>query len=124
MESDYLFVYGSLMSVYSNPASLNLHNNSVYVDSGIFQGKLYLVSYYPGVVKSKIKEDIVYGEIYKLNDTPKLLNQLDKYEGEGFERCIENIRLSDGLLVKAWIYLYKGTTINLKQIVSGKFEEE
>jgi pyruvate carboxylase len=47
---DYLFVYGTLRSQMNDPLHRLLETHAVLVGTGTFQGKLYDLGRYPGVV--------------------------------------------------------------------------
>jgi gamma-glutamylcyclotransferase (GGCT)/AIG2-like uncharacterized protein YtfP len=51
------------------------------VGTGSFQGKLYDIGRYPGVVRSGRNTDRVMGEIYRLSEPRRALEILDEYEG-------------------------------------------
>ncbi len=130
MESDnYLFVYGTLMKATGNKMYRLLAGNSDFLDDGYFQGKLYLVDYYPGVIDSTSPEDIVKGEIYLLKKPNETLNKLDLYEecGPSFDQPTEYIRekrditLKSGKTLKAWVYIYNYPVQGLKLLKSGDF---
>lgn len=100
----YVLVYGSLMKGYWNHDKYLRDNYLVeYVGEGILKEyEMYQVSSFPGIVQ----EDGAYvvGEVYKIEE--EVLNSLDALEGEGFmyKRVKENILLTDGSVIKAYVY--------------------
>ncbi|MDZ7721140.1 MAG: gamma-glutamylcyclotransferase family protein [Balneolaceae bacterium] len=129
MSAEYLFVYGSLRRDFSSPASDVLDNHAEYIGEATFQGKLYKIDWYPGVVSSDDPDDIVVGEVYKMNDKERVLSKLDRYEGcspvdpepHAFTRTKTQVKLKNGDKIKAWIYLYNLSTSEKKRIPSGDF---
>ena len=130
-KAEYLFVYGTLMHKTRGGMYSLLSSFSDFIGEGTFNGKLFLVDDYPGAIPSSDPEDIVYGEIYKLNNPKYLLQKLDKYEecSDDFPKPTEYVRkmvvvkLYNGDLLNAWIYLYNRTTERLKRIKSGNYLE-
>lgn len=129
MESEYIFVYGSLRRGSSSPVRGVLDNYAEYVGEATFRGNLFEIDWYPGVVPSKDENDIVYGEIYKMIDSEKVLSELDRYEGcspanskpHAFVRKERIVKLKEGKELNAWIYLYNQSTSGKKRIPSGDF---
>lgn len=129
MDCDFLFVYGTLRQDNDNEMSRLLASYAELISPATFQGKLYLVDTYPGVVPSANPSDLVHGEVYRLHEPDFLLTQLDAYEECGsdflkpteYVRAIRQIRLPDGACISAWVYLYNLPTAALKPIPSGDF---
>ena len=63
-----------------HPQAQRFHQAARFLGPARWQGRLYLVSCYPGAVPSELTEDIVYGELCTLTD-PQTLALLDQYEG-------------------------------------------
>ncbi|MGZ4960317.1 MAG: gamma-glutamylcyclotransferase family protein [Methylomonas sp.] len=128
-KSDYLFVYGTLRQGPRNEMHQLLVRHARYVGKATFQGKLYKVDGYPGVVPSPNPADIVYGEVYRLLQPSLVLAELDAYEecSPGFpepteyKRCKEMITLQSGDRIDAWMYIYNHPIANLHLIGSGDF---
>ena len=59
----------------------NSCNRRRSIGPGEFQGRLYDLGRYPGVVASDDPADIVHGEVYRLHDPAATLARLDQYEG-------------------------------------------
>lgn len=129
MSSEYLFVYGSLRRDYSSPARQVLDDHAEFVSEAIFQGKLYKIEWYPGVVPSDEPVDNVIGEVYKITDKDEVFSKLDQYEGcspadpqpHAFVRKEMRVRLKKGPEINAWIYLYEWSVDDKKQIPSGDY---
>lgn len=128
MSDELLFVYGTLRRESKEPAYHLLARGAVYTGPARYQGKMYRVDFYPGVVPSEDPADIVRGEIYRLRNPGQLLLALDDYEGcaEGypppplFVRKIQTVHTDHGA-IDAWIYLYNLSVDGLPVIESGDF---
>ena len=105
-----------------------LANASEFISEATYQGKLYLIEYYPGIIPSDNPKDLVYGDILKLANA-ELLNELDKFEGVGSEfpvpneyrRELQKVILPDGSSKEAWVYLYNWAVKESNLIPSGDF---
>lgn len=126
-DSHLLFVYGTLMRTAHNAQAQYFHQAASFLGPARWQGRLYLVSFYPGAVPSELTEDIVHGELWTLTD-PQTLALLDQYEEcsphdplpHEYTRSIETVWLGAQVL-NAWVYIYKRDTSGLEQIASGNF---
>ena len=124
-----LFVYGTLMKAVGGKMHDLLARHARYVGEGFFQGQLYLVSTYPGVIRSPDARDQVRGEIYQLTRPEHVFPRLDEYEGYSpdcpqsalYIRCREKVRLASGEDISAWIYLYNRPVKENQRIASGDF---
>ena len=101
-DSHFLFVYGTLMRNAHHPQAQHFHQAASFLGPARWQGRLYLVSYYPGAVPSELTEDIVYGELWTVTD-PQTLALLDQYEEctphdplpQEYTRSIETVWLGE-----------------------------
>jgi len=48
--NEFLFVYGTLLSGIKNNFSKLLKTDSAYIGKASFQGKLFIIEYYPGLL--------------------------------------------------------------------------
>ena len=127
-DTEYLFVYGTLMHGFSNPFAEKLHASSVFKSNGSFPGLLYQIDWYPGAVYEKNSESMVYGEVYELQNAPGLIKELDEYE-EVFEdenvslyvRRIVSVKIEDQSFLDCWVYLYNQPVADLVRIETGIF---
>jgi gamma-glutamylcyclotransferase (GGCT)/AIG2-like uncharacterized protein YtfP len=132
MNSDHLFVYGTLMRGFDHPMAALLSRAADFVGEARCRGRLYLVRHYPGLVLSDNAGDVVFGEVYRLRQPQELLREFDMYEacGEGFAEPTEYIRqmlqvaLDDGAAREAWTYVYNWPVARLPRIASGRFLEK
>ena len=129
MNDDLLFVYGTLRRSSRSEMSRLLSRCADFVAEGTYQGRLYQVGYYPGVVASDSPDEQVRGEVYALREPEILLAKIDLYEecSPGFAgpteyvRRHERITFQDGSTCYAWVYVYNRSTSKLVQIPSGDF---
>jgi gamma-glutamylcyclotransferase (GGCT)/AIG2-like uncharacterized protein YtfP len=132
MNSDRLFVYGTLMRGFDHPMAQLLSRSADFIGEARCRGRLYLVKHYPGLVLSDDADEFVFGELYRLTQPEALLREFDMYEacGEGFAEPTEYIRrtlpvtLQDGAAAEAWTYLYNWPIAHLPRIASGRFMEK
>ena len=132
MNSDRLFVYGTLMRYFDHPMARMLSRNADFVGAARCRGRLYLVKHYPGMTLSDDAADIVHGEVYRLHQPEALLREFDMYEacGEGFAEPTQYIRqmlpvtLEQGETCEVWTYIYNWPVADLKRIASGRFMEK
>jgi gamma-glutamylcyclotransferase (GGCT)/AIG2-like uncharacterized protein YtfP len=131
MISDRLFVYGTLMRGFDHPTAKLLSRSADLLGAAQCRGRLYLVKHYPGLVLSDDPNDVVFGELYRLNSPKQLLREFDMYEacGEGFVEPTEYLRqmlpvtCDDGAVSEAWTYVYNRPVAGLLRIAAGRFLE-
>ena len=128
MAKTLLFTYGLLRKNAKHEMSSFLVDHAEHISEATFQGKLYLIEYYPGVIASVDKEDRVIGDVFNLTD-PSILIQLDQFEGVGesfaqpneYSREVRPVKLVGGEVVDAWVYLYGWSVKPENYITSGDF---
>jgi gamma-glutamylcyclotransferase (GGCT)/AIG2-like uncharacterized protein YtfP len=137
MNSDHLFVYGTLMRGFDHPMAQLLSRSADFLGEARCRGRLYLVKHYPGLVLSDVSDDVVFGELFRLRQPAELLREFDMYEacGEGFAPPTEYLRrmlpvvLRDGAgdasirALQAWTYVYNWPVDQQSRIASGRFLE-
>jgi gamma-glutamylcyclotransferase (GGCT)/AIG2-like uncharacterized protein YtfP len=129
MNSDLLFVYGTLMRGFDHPMAKLLSRSADFVGEAQCRGRLYRIKHYPGLLLSDDPGDVVFGELYRLRARDALLREFDMYEacGEGFAEPTEYVRqmlpvtLDDGAVSEAWTYVYNWPVNDLAWIASGRF---
>jgi gamma-glutamylcyclotransferase (GGCT)/AIG2-like uncharacterized protein YtfP len=125
-----LFVYGSLFSTVDHPMSRRLAREADLLGPATFQGRLYRVAWYPGLVDGEIG-DVVHGELHRLRDPDEALVWLDEFEGvtrgdssvtepDEYERVERHVTTNPGGAT-AWVYLYRGPTGSLERLVNGRW---
>lgn len=125
----HLFVYGSLMSTAGHPMGARLQAEARLIGAATLAGRLYRVSWYPGVVESTDPEQRVHGEVYALADPVRALAWLDAYEGvvPGSEEAAEYrrlerpVRLATGQEIAAWVYLFQSDVAGLTLVSDGRW---
>lgn len=128
MNSNYLFVYGTLRPNIQHPMADYLKQQADWIGSASYQGKLYKVADYPAMVASNNLADKVYGDVYQVLST-NLWSTLDDYEEcspsfpspTEYQRLLQTVYLANGDEISAWVYLYNHSVINLEVIDSGDF---
>lgn len=128
-EPHYLFVYGTLLRQCNADKYRILEHFADFKGLATFQGRLFKIDYYPGVIPSNDSNDVVQGEVYRLRRHEFVLSQLDRYEECGpsfnehteYVRKIHYVRLSNGDAITAWVYTYNWPTDELQRIESGDF---
>ena len=131
MNSDHLFVYGTLMRGFDHPMAQLLSRSADCLGEARCRGRLYLVKHYPGLVLSDDPGDVVFGELFRLRQPAELLREFDMYEacGDGFAEPTEYIRRmlpvtrDGGAPSEAWTYVYNWPVDRLPRIASGRFLE-
>jgi gamma-glutamylcyclotransferase (GGCT)/AIG2-like uncharacterized protein YtfP len=130
MNSDHLFVYGTLMRGFDHPMAQLLSRSADFIGEARCRGRLYLVKHYPGLVLSDDPADIVFGELFRLRRPAECLREFDMYEacGEGFKPPTEYLRqmltvTRDDGAAEAWTYVYNWPVTQLPRIASGRFLE-
>jgi gamma-glutamylcyclotransferase (GGCT)/AIG2-like uncharacterized protein YtfP len=124
-----LFVYGTLRRDSHHPMSRLLALHADYLGAGQLNGRLYRLGRYPGAVISQHPSDWVRGDIYAMKVPQALLARMDRYEGLDigrrrlgeYQRAIVAIRLDDGSIRQAWVYLYKPPIKRIKRMVTGDY---
>lgn len=107
METNLVFVYGSLMKGEFNH---HLLKDAEFVGEGSIYGKMYSLIYYPAVVHSKVKQ--VYGEVYRVSeDTLKNLDELEGYresldKGMYLRRTTKCTLFETGEVIKVSYYIW------------------
>jgi gamma-glutamylcyclotransferase (GGCT)/AIG2-like uncharacterized protein YtfP len=132
MNSEYIFVYGTLRRDIKSEMYHLLARYAEFVDEATYQGKLYKIDYYPGVIPSNNHKDHVYGEVYKLLNPEIVLPRLDEYEEcaptfpepTEYVRKKEKVTLKSGQIIWVWIYIYNRSTENFQRIASGDFSKK
>jgi len=125
-----LFVYGTLMKGMSNPFSGQLSRASEFLCSAKVTGRLYDVrGEYPCAVASSDPNELIHGELYRLNDPTALFQTLDPYEDcypedahrSLYIRRVTSVTTHEGENLNAWIYFWNSSLDGLIRIPSGNY---
>jgi gamma-glutamylcyclotransferase (GGCT)/AIG2-like uncharacterized protein YtfP len=124
-----LFVYGSLLARAGHPMGERLAREARRIGEACVAGRLYRISWYPGLVEGTAACEHVHGEVYALDDPARTLRWLDAYEGvvEGggrgadYARAERTARLARGGEVRVWVYIYCGDVSGLTIVTGGRW---
>lgn len=128
--SNFLFVYGTLMSGFNGHFAQYLRKNASLLGEATCQGYIYKISYYPGLVipEEKPAEGVVHGELYEISGSAdgSFWTVLDEYEGvpetligDEYARREIVVKLS-GKALSAWAYVYTGP-VEGPPMATGRF---
>ena len=110
----YLFTYGTLRMNAAHPMAEKIAKNAILVGLGyIKKAKLFQIDWYPALIESTDENDLVIGDVYRLNNHD-FLAELDEYENIGigtpsFEYRREKKKVffeEENETVDCWIYFY------------------
>jgi gamma-glutamylcyclotransferase (GGCT)/AIG2-like uncharacterized protein YtfP len=120
---EHLFVYGSLRKGTDKSKAQRkgvgseyaryLEMHGTYVGAGKAEGRLWVLSDYPGFTDGK---GIVLGDLYQV--TTSVIKKLDAWEGHEFERLKRPVDGPDGE-VDAWVYVYRFSPTGKTRILNG-----
>ncbi|MEM6642238.1 MAG: gamma-glutamylcyclotransferase family protein [Bacteroidota bacterium] len=128
MKEDFLFTYGLLRKKANHEMGRFLSDSAVFLAEATYQGHLYLIDYYPGVIPTEDISKKVIGEVFSIRDK-KLLEELDRFEGIGpafpspneYRRELQEVQIKGGKTMEAWVYLYNRPVAQYPIIDSGDF---
>jgi gamma-glutamylcyclotransferase (GGCT)/AIG2-like uncharacterized protein YtfP len=114
-------VYGSLRLGQQNPVAALLHRHARHLGPGTVHGRLYVVSWYSGMVAGHADEDVVHGDLFELaaETAEHVVARLDAYEGDGFERRPVEVAIGGETRCPAFAYLYAGSVAGLARVAHG-----
>jgi gamma-glutamylcyclotransferase (GGCT)/AIG2-like uncharacterized protein YtfP len=105
-----VFVYGTLRRGGSNHFRMD---GAEFIASGLISGRMYKISWYPGLVLDEAGDDIK-GEVYSVD--LEMLGNLDSFEGisagetedSEYRRVPTTVTLPDGGTLTAWVWEWRG----------------
>lgn len=116
-----VFLYGTLRR-----GACNAHRmaGAQFLSPGTVAGKLIRIDWYPGLVPD-VDAGEVQGEVWRVS--PKMLAELDRYEGcdpesgagEEYRRILAQVNLEDGGKTDAWVWNWTGPVDGYPVIESG-----
>ena len=120
---EHLFVYGTLRAESAHPMAHRLRVGARHIGKGRAPGLLYDFGSWPGAFFALEEKYRVIGSVFALGPNPRLLSDLDKYEGVVptdeerefpesaglFHRIAIEVHLDHGGSVEAWAYALKDT---------------
>lgn len=126
-----IFTYGTLRpGLGDRPEAQEFRATARHIGPARFQGKLYAIDWYPGVVDCSDPSSAVIGDIFEVGKNSDFFEKLDRYEGcspewqEPFEyvRTVRSVQ-HDGRMLPAWIYLFNWEITDQPLIESGNFAD-
>lgn len=112
-----IFVYGTLLSGLYNCIAVGLDTQNKLEDSELVGFVMYSLGYYPAVVYSGNKEDIVIGEVWECNDD--IFEVIDRMEtGAGYRQREVSTGKNDAI-----VYEYAYNIDYYKKVVNGDWKE-
>lgn len=116
----HLFVYGTLRR--EAPMHGLLSEGVRFIAKARARGSLYDMGAYPAFVEAAEGTSRVSGELFELTGDPvALLDVLDRYEGESFDRSVSTVTTEDGRDVRAFLYHFLGDASQGQRIESGDY---
>lgn len=127
MQTEYIFVYGTLRRACSTGAHDKYLAGATFIAPAKIKGKLFKVSYYPALIIDEAA-DWVVGEVYQLASTEQLA-ALDAYEEctypalpeQEYQRRNVEVLTDAGEYLSVWVYAYQHASTHLEFIASGDF---
>jgi len=118
---EFVFVYGTLRRGGSNHFRMD---GAEFITEGRISGKLYRISWYPGLVLDAAGDDIV-GEVYSVD--LEMLGNLDAFEGvsagetedSGYRRVRTTVTRADGEILSAWVWEWLGAVDERQRLGHG-----
>jgi gamma-glutamylcyclotransferase (GGCT)/AIG2-like uncharacterized protein YtfP len=106
-----------------------LAGHARYVANGFIQGQLFEVADYPGAVESRNPMYKVVGDVFQMQNSDWLLQQLDEYEEcsadyatpHEYTRKLLTVTLVNDKQITAWCYVYNWDVTGLLSIDSGNY---
>lgn len=126
--TDQLFVYGSLLSAFSNQESIRLKEENINLGAAYIKGSLFEIDGYPGAIPDPVSGNKIIGELYRINEAEKTFKWLDQYEeadpyygpNREYQRIVVPVYYKDRI-VRGWMYQYLKSTRGLRKIPSGNY---
>lgn len=129
-----LFVYGTLMSTAQGALGMaqraQLARESRVLGPAVLGGaQLYDLGRYPGLVLTTNEMQLVHGEVVELHKPARSFVWLDEYEGfspgqnheNDYDRVERTVRLADGEIITAWVYVFLKDILHRRPILSGRW---
>lgn len=129
MNSELLFVYGTLRQKVGHPMHRPLSWYGEWYQVTHMQGRLFDIAGYPGAIESLNPSHRVRGELYRINDRKRLFALLDDFEEcsnkfpkpHEYRRKIVTVHTIRGDMLSAWAYIYRRSTTQLELIPDGDY---
>jgi len=123
--SEFVFLYGSLMRGFEMHDALDLPSIAKFAGEAMCRGRLYDLGDHPGMTLEGTGR--VQGELYRVQEDV-VIEMIDRHEGyypetrqgSTYVRRLEEMVNRD---LKAWVYVYNGSTNGHEVIESGSWRE-
>lgn len=127
--TDLVFFYGTLMSGFKRPGRSRIDPKLTPEGRGSIRAVLFDVGIYPAAIPAS--DSRVRGEVYRMFDSPSVLDALDEIEGFHSDRHDESLYMrveapvtfDDGHVANAWVYFYNAPLGQAQRIASGDYLE-
>lgn len=116
-----LFVYGTLRDFFDIPMARRLRREARGLGVARVAGRLYDLGHYPGIKRSRRRDEWVIGDLYRLRNAPRTLRALDRYEAR-FVRERVVVRIESRRACRAWLYRFRGPGRARDRIMSGDYK--
>jgi gamma-glutamylcyclotransferase (GGCT)/AIG2-like uncharacterized protein YtfP len=124
-----VFFYGTLMAGFDRRRRAGIDDKLRYMGRGAIQGALFDLGLYPAAVPAP--DGHVWGEVYEMTDSARVLAALDEIEGYRAEdpdrslytRSVAEVLLPDSTIADAWVYFYNAPLGKAQRIASGDYLE-
>jgi len=120
------FLYGSLREGLHNHSIIKNHSELISKTAVINGFELYTLGSYPCVIPTQKKDNVVIGEIYKINDDD-VIKRVHLMEIHSGYKLVETLALDliSNKPINVFVYEYKNTNLNPKdKIESGDWVKE
>ena len=100
---DYLFTYGTLKP--GNEANHFLKSiNGTWFDGYVLGNWIKNSEIKYPIIELNEKGEKIFGKLFFSNQLSQIIDSLDDYEGEEYQRVVTNVYLNDGTQKQAFVY--------------------
>src|SRR5690606_17839118 len=107
-----------------------LRLNGTSLGAATVAGRLIDLGDYPGFVEAAGSEDIVHGELFRVERPGEAFATLDAYEGVSLEPTLDDeyarilvpVQPVSGEQVTAWVYCFRGDAMQAPPIAGGRWD--
>jgi gamma-glutamylcyclotransferase (GGCT)/AIG2-like uncharacterized protein YtfP len=124
-----VFFYGTLRTGFSRRPQAGVNSKLRYVGHGWINAALFDLGIYPAAVPAP--QDLVWGEVFEMDDPETVLSVLDEIEGYRqtdpdqslYRRVQVPVMLDGDRSTMAWVYFYNAPLGRAERIPSGDYLE-
>jgi len=125
--TDLVFFYGTLMSGFKRPGRSRIDQKLEAVGRGWIRAALFDLGIYPAAIPAA--DGKVWGEVYRMIDSPAVLAALDEIEGYRandldtslYMRAEAPAVLEDDTTASVWVYFYNAPLGRAQRVESGDY---